>query len=73
VLGVVGLCFCGIVLGAGAAFLGNQAKNEIAASGGQQTGAGLAQAGFIVGIVAAALGVVQLVLLATGRLNYFGR
>ncbi|HET7690371.1 MAG TPA: DUF4190 domain-containing protein [Nocardioidaceae bacterium] len=68
------LCLCcplfPIALGGTAAFLGRQAKAEIAASGGMQTGAGQAQAGFVCGIIGVALGLVSLVvsiaLFATG-------
>ena len=41
----------GIALGATAIVLGLNAKGEIARSGGLQTGAGMAQAGWICGVV----------------------
>jgi Domain of unknown function (DUF4190) len=51
--------------------LGNNAKKEIAASGGMQSGAGQAQAGLICGIVGAVLGTivlaVNIALLASGE------
>jgi hypothetical protein len=53
VCGIVGLC-CGIV-GIVAIILGNQAKSEIQATG--QGGLGMAQAGFVLGIVDLVLGV----------------
>ena len=49
--GIVGILLCGIVLGPVAIILSRQAKNEIAASGGRQEGAGMAKAGFILGII----------------------
>jgi hypothetical protein len=69
VLGILGFVCCGIFAGVPAIFLGNAAKNEIAASGGAQTGRGMAQAGFVLGIIASVLGVIGLVLLATGVLS----
>ncbi|MCM0621578.1 DUF4190 domain-containing protein [Nocardioides bruguierae] len=59
VTGIVGLLCCGpaaIV----AIVLGHQAKGEISASG--QEGAGMAQAGFILGIVGVVLWVLILIL-----------
>jgi hypothetical protein len=49
--------------------LGNSAKKEIAASGGAETGAGMAQAGFVLGIIAIALGVLGLILFAVGAVS----
>lgn len=69
VLGIVGLVCCGIFAGIPAIFLGNAAKKEIAASGGTQTGTGMAQAGFIIGIIATVLSAIGLILLATGVLT----
>jgi len=46
VTGLIALICCGPV-GIVAIILGNSAKKEIAASGGAETGAGMAQAGFI--------------------------
>ena len=51
ILGIASLVCCGLIAGIPAAILGNMAKNEIAASGGTQGGAGMAQAGFILGII----------------------
>lgn len=69
VLGILGLVCCGIFTGIPAIFLGNAAKKEIASSGGAQTGGGMAQAGFILGIVATVLGALGLILFATGVVN----
>ena len=70
ILGIVGLVCCTFASIA-AIVLGIQAKNEIEASGGMQTGAGQAQAGFILGIIGCALGVIGIIayaaLAATGN------
>ena len=58
ILGIVGLCCCGLI-GIVAIVLSLQAKKEIEQSGGQQSGAGMAQAGLILGIIAVVLIVVQ--------------
>ncbi|MDO9379361.1 MAG: DUF4190 domain-containing protein [Nocardioidaceae bacterium] len=50
VTGIIGLCIGPV--GIAAIVLGQQAKGEIAASGGALGGSGKAQAGFILGIVA---------------------
>jgi hypothetical protein len=60
VLGVVGLC-CGIA-GVVAIFLANKARQEIAESGGRQTGSGLATAGLVLGILSVVLWIVSLVI-----------
>jgi hypothetical protein len=52
----------GVVLGGVAIFFGNQAKGEIARSGGAQGGAQYAQWGFVTGIVGAVLGVIMMFL-----------
>jgi putative exporter of polyketide antibiotics len=61
VLGILGLVCCGLFTGIPALILGNNAKKEIASSGGAQTGAGMAQAGFVLGIIAIALSVVGII------------
>jgi len=66
VLGILGLVCCGLFTGIPALILGNSAKKEIAASGGSQTGAGMAQAGFVLGIIAVVLGVLGLILFVAG-------
>jgi hypothetical protein len=64
ILGILGLVCCGVFTAVPAIFLGAMAKKEIAASGGMERGEGTAQAGFILGIIGAVLGVLGLVLLA---------
>lgn len=66
ILGIVGLVCCGLVAGVGAIILSVMAKKEIEASGGQQTGASMATAGMILGIIGIALSIVWLPF-------YFGR
>jgi hypothetical protein len=65
-----------IILGPIAIYLGRRAQRQIKASGGALTGNGLAMAGWIIGLVAAILGVIYLLfiilgvtLLATGALH----
>lgn len=66
VLGILGLVFAiccafiGLLLGAGGAVLGYLAKQEIARTG--QPGGGLAQGGFITGIVAVVLAIIMIAL-----------
>ncbi len=75
IIGIVSLPFgfcCSIfgLVGIAAIVLGNMAKKEIAASGGAQTGAGMAKAGFILGIVgtvlAVVMAIVSIVIVANG-------
>jgi hypothetical protein len=69
VTGILGLVCCspaGIV----ALILGNQAKREIEASGGAETGGGMAQAGVVLGIIAIVLLVLTILGAATGRLSF---
>ncbi len=64
VLGIVGLTVCQ-VCGPIAWVMGRRTLREIDASGGQYGGRGLAQAGFITGIIASlllAIGLITLVL-----------
>jgi hypothetical protein len=65
ILGIVSLCCCGVITGVVAVVLAQQAKREIAASGGMQSGAGQAQAGFVRGIIG-------IVLTVVGRIAYVG-
>jgi hypothetical protein len=51
ITGIISLFCCGVVLGPVAIVLSNQAKSEIAATGGVQPGAGQAKAGLILGII----------------------
>lgn len=66
VLGIVGIITCGClipsILGIVFGILG---KKDIRESGGAKTGAGLAQAGFITGIVGIALAVIYWIVVAT--------
>ena len=70
VLGILGLVCCGFFTGIPAAILGKQAQNEIDASNGAQTGRGMATAGFVLGIIAIALGILQVILFATGTITF---
>ena len=70
VLGIVGLVCCGFVAGIPAVILGTTAKKEIAA--GQGTGRGMAQAGFVLGIISIVLGLLGLVLVLTGAITVNG-
>lgn len=65
ITGIISLFCCGVVLGPVAIVLSNQAKSEIAATGGVQSGAGQAKAGFILGII----GIVGWVLFLLVRLS----
>jgi hypothetical protein len=76
ILGIVSLPFglcCSIfgLVGIAAIILGNSAKKEIAASGGAETGEGMAKAGLILGIIGTVLAVimtvVSIVLVASGN------
>jgi hypothetical protein len=67
VLGILSLLCCGIVAGIPAIILGNSAKKEIATTG--QPGRGMAQAGFILGIISIAITVLWLILWAVGAVH----
>ncbi|NUR08203.1 MAG: DUF4190 domain-containing protein [Nocardioidaceae bacterium] len=71
VLGILSLLCCGIFAGIPALILGMQAKREIASSAGSQTGAGMAQAGFILGIISIALSALYVVLFIVGAAPSF--
>jgi hypothetical protein len=60
ILGIVSLVCCGVglITGAGAIVLSIMSKKEIEASGGLQTGEGMATAGLILGIIGIAFSVV---------------
>jgi hypothetical protein len=60
VSGIVGLAVCAPV-GIAAVVLGNQARGEIAASGGRVQGEGMARAGVIMGWIAVGLMIFGLV------------
>ncbi len=64
VLGIVGLFICPIVCSVLAIILGSTAQNEIAASGGYQTGESNARAGVILGWVGLGIYVVVIVVWA---------
>ena len=68
VLGILSLICCGLFTGIPALILGNGAKKDIAASGGAQTGAGMAQAGVVLGIIGTVLSVLYILLLLVGVL-----
>lgn len=61
ILGIISILCCGLVTGPIAIVLANQAKGEIAATGGVQPGAGQAKAGFILGIIGIVLWVLGLI------------
>lgn len=65
ILGILSLFCCGAVTGTVAIVLSQQAKQEIRASGGAQTGEGQAQAGFVLGIIGIAVTVLGIVLVAS--------
>lgn len=65
IVGVLGLCCYGVpglLLGIGAIVCGHLSKKAIEASNGTQGGAGMAKAGFILGIVSVVLGVIAVAL-----------
>lgn len=67
VLGIIGLFVCPIVCSVIAIILGYSAKNEIAASGGRETGESNANAGIIlgwVGIVLYVIGIIIAIIIA---------
>lgn len=70
VLGILGLLCCGFITGIPALILGNSAKKEIDAGNG--SGRGLAQAGFILGIISIVLTVLSIILIAAGVINVDG-
>jgi hypothetical protein len=70
ILGIIGLVCCGFITGIPALILSNQAKSEIRASGGAQTGQGMATAGFVMGIISIVFGVIYVILLVTGVLDF---
>ncbi len=73
VLGILGLVCCGLLAGIPAIALGNMARNEIDASGGLQTGRGMAVAGFVLGIISVVLSVLGLIVaLTTGAFHSGG-
>jgi putative exporter of polyketide antibiotics len=69
ILGILGLVFCGLFAGIPALILGNSAKKEIAASGGAETGEGMAKAGVVLGWIAVAISALGLLLVMGGFLG----
>ena len=59
---------CGFIAGVPAIILGNMAKKEIAETG--QPGRGMAQAGFILGIIAVVFGILWLIVFASGGIEF---
>lgn len=72
VLGILSILCCGIVAGIPALILGRSAKAEIDASGGAQSGRGMAQAGFILGIISIVVTIIWIILYATGAVHVSG-
>ena len=68
VLGILGVLCCGFLTGIPALILGKMAQKEIDATGGGQ-GRGMATAGFILGIVAIAFGILNIILFASGAID----
>ncbi|HEU5044353.1 MAG TPA: DUF4190 domain-containing protein [Nocardioidaceae bacterium] len=67
VLGILSLVCCGLFAGIPAIILGNMARSEIDASGGLQSGRGMAVAGFVLGIIGVVWTIVALILeISTG-------
>jgi uncharacterized membrane protein len=64
VLGIFGLVSCPIISSIIGLILGYQARREIAASGGWQTGESLAKAGIIIGWIGIAIYVLLFVVIA---------
>jgi hypothetical protein len=63
VLGIVSLVLCGLFTGIPAMIVGSKARKDIAASGGRQTGDGLAIGGVILGAIGTALSVIGIVII----------
>jgi hypothetical protein len=67
VLGILSRVCCGLFAGIPAIILGNMARSEIDASGGLQSGRGMAVAGFVLGIIGVVWTIVALILeISTG-------
>ena len=62
------MLICCSPLGIAAIILGNSAKSEIASTG--QGGRGMAQAGFILGIIGLVFMVISIILIATGNFAF---
>lgn len=70
VLGILSIICCGIFAGIPAIVLGNMAKNEVATTG--QPGRGLAQAGFVLGIISIVVTILWFVLVLSGVIDVRG-
>lgn len=68
VLGIIGILCCGFLTGIPAVILGKMAQKEIDATGGGQ-GRGMATAGFVLGIIAIAFGILNIILFASGAVD----
>ena len=68
VLGILGVVCCGFFTGIPALILGGSAKKEIAAGNG--SGAGMATAGVVLGWISIALGILGVILIATGTYSF---
>jgi Domain of unknown function (DUF4190) len=69
ILSIVGLLLCPLLFSLIGLVLASQAKREIAASGGSLTGAGMAQAAFIISIVGLVFWLLGLLLSAAGVIS----
>ena len=70
ILGIVSIVCCGLLAGIPALVLGNSARKEIEASRGAQAGAGMAQAGVILGWISIAISLLMLILIGTGAITF---
>lgn len=70
ILGILSIVCCGLLAGIPALVLGNSARKEIEASRGAQAGAGMAQAGVILGWISIAISLLMLILLGTGAITF---
>ena len=65
ILGILSIVACGLLAGVPALILGGSAKKEIAASGGAQSGEGMATAGVVLGWISVAISVLVVILFIT--------
>ena len=70
ILSIIGLLFCPFIFSVIGLILSNQAKREIAGSGGTITGRGVAQAAFVIAIIGLGLWLLGIFLQAIGVLNF---
>ena len=69
ILGILSIVTCGILAGIPAIILGSSARNEIAGSGGMQTGEGMAKAGVILGWISVAITVLVIIFVVIGTVT----